>query len=236
MGRSRVAPVVAVCAAVAFVALGVLVAAHVTQPLDAAARTLFRPHGEWGAAQVRADVVVEGAKPRNILLLLPVVGVCASIWRASWRPAAYAALIAVSLVAVTLLSKLVVHRADPHGAIAELGGSFPSGHVASVLVCVGGAVLVLHERPQWWEWAVVGLAGAVMGLAVMVQAAHWFTDVLGGTLLAFVLLAVASMSSLRRSPGRAPVAYRGDAPARSEDRRGERRADLEKKSADSPRN
>lgn len=196
MVRTRAA-VLAVCAASAFVLLSVLVDAHVTQGIDAAVRALLRPHDEWGETQIRADVVVEGLKPRNILLLLPVVAIGVSIWRRSWRPTAYGALIGASLVALTLLTKLALQRADPHGLVVEHGGSFPSGHTASVLVCVGGALLILRERPRWWEWSLVGLAGGVMGWALLVQATHWLTDVLGGALLALTLLAVLSMSPLR---------------------------------------
>ncbi len=226
MVRIRAA-VLAVCAASAFVVLSALVDTHVTHGIDAAARWLFRPHDEWGDTQIRADVVVEGFKPRNILLLLPVIAVGSSIWRRSWRPAAYGALIGVSLVALTLLSKLAIQRADPHGLVVDHGGSFPSGHTVSVLVCVGGALLILRERPRWWEWSFVGLAGAVMGWALLVQAAHWLTDVVGGALLAVTLLALLSMSRLRWEPD--GVGYRRAARLR-------RRGDEVKNSADSSRN
>ena len=63
--------------------------------------------------------------------------------------------------------------------MSAVGGSFPSGHMVSVLVCLGGALLVVQQRPRWWEWVLVGLVDLAMGLSLLLQAAHWLTDVVG---------------------------------------------------------
>jgi membrane-associated phospholipid phosphatase len=109
-------------------------------------------------------------------------------------------LIGGSAVVLTSVVKLILGRPDANGQVAAHSGSFPSGHTVGVLVCLGGSLLVVRERTRWWEWVVVGLVGLAMGTALLVERAHWFTDVVGGALLATALLAVASQSRLRR-PG-----------------------------------
>jgi membrane-associated phospholipid phosphatase len=189
--RSRGLFVLAAIAATAYVVLAVLVAAHATQDLDVAARNHFRPHDVWGTTQMRVDVVVEGLKPSKMLPLLALVAVVACVRSRSWRPAAYAALLAGVTGVLTMVTKVIVGRPDPHQDMTAVGGSFPSGHTVTVLICLGGAILLLQERPRWWEWAVVGLVGVAMGLSLLLQAAHWFTDVLGGLLLGLAVLAAA---------------------------------------------
>jgi undecaprenyl-diphosphatase len=109
-------------------------------------------------------------------------------------------LIGGAAVVVTAAVKLILSRPDTGGHVAAHSGSFPSGHTVGVLVCLGGSLLVVRERTRWWHWVVVGLAGLVMGTALLLVRAHWFSDVIGGALLATGLLAVASQSRLRR-PG-----------------------------------
>lgn len=192
----------AAVAAVAFLVLTVLVATGATQDLDVAARDYFRPDDVWGTTQIRVDVVVEGLKPRNMVPLLALVALVACVWRRSWRPAAYAVLLAGAVGVLTMVTKVVVERPDPHQDMTALGGSYPSGHTVTVLVCLGGAILVLQQRPRWWEWVLVGLAGVAMGIALLLQAAHWFTDVVGGLLLGLAVLATAMGLRVRGSDRR----------------------------------
>jgi membrane-associated phospholipid phosphatase len=192
--RARTPLVAAVLGALAFVVLSVLVAMQATQGLDAAARDYLRPQDEWGPIQIRAGIVVHGLKPRNIVVLLAGVCIGASVWQRSWRPAAYGASMAVTAGGLTLFAKVLLERSDPHYQMTSLGGSFPSGHTVTMLVSLGGAMLILRERPRWWEWSGVVASGVVMGLAMLLQAAHWLTDVVGGLLLGLTVLAVASMS------------------------------------------
>lgn len=199
--RQRAPLAAALVCAVAFVVLAVLVALSVTQELDVSARDYFRPDDEWGALQIRVDVVVEGLKPERIIVLLVAGALILAVARRSWRPAVYAASIAVAAGALALVAKVVLHRTDPHHELSAIGGSFPSGHVMTLMVCLGGLVLLLHERSRWWEWLVVGSAGALMAWSLLVQAAHWLTDVVGGALLAVVVLGLASLAPLRaRAP------------------------------------
>lgn len=193
-----VAVMLAAVAGTGYLLLAGLVATDVLQPLDAAARELFRPHDVWGPTQLRADVVVEGFKPRNTAVLLGLVAVVVSLWRRSWRPLLYTAGISVLTAALTLLTKILLRRPDTHDVVTQTGGSFPSGHTVTLLVACGAVLLMVRSSTRWWHWTPVALATATMSLSLLVQAAHWLTDVVGGTLLGVVVLSIASLWSLRR--------------------------------------
>ena len=200
MTRSRGATALAVTAAVAYLLLTVLVAVGATERVDVAAREYFRPDDGWGDLQIRVDVSVEGLKPVRAVPLLAVFVLAVSAYRRSWRPAAYAALVLVVAGVPALLTKVLLRRTDPHHELSS-SGSFPSGHTLVLLVCLGVALLLVRRHPAPWEWLLVVAADAVMAWALLVQGAHWLTDVIGGALLGVAALAATCGSSLReRAP------------------------------------
>ena len=187
--------------AVAYVLLTVLVAVGATERLDVAAREYFRPDDVWGDLQIRVDVIVEGLKPVRAVPLLALFVLVLSAYRRSWRPAAYAALVLVAAGIPALVTKVLLRRTDPHHDLSS-SGSFPSGHTLVLLVCLGAALLLVRRSPSVWEWLLVLAADAVMAWSLLVQGAHWLTDVIGGALLGVAVLAATSGSSLRaRAPG-----------------------------------
>jgi membrane-associated phospholipid phosphatase len=196
---------VAATGVLTFSLLAWLVGTGRTQPFDDTAREVFRPGNRWGPTQARADIVVEGLKPLNTLAVLATVGLVASWWRSSWRPLLCAGALEIATIVLTLSAKQLLGRPDTHQEVTWAGGSFPSGHTAAVIVCVGGTALVLRQRARWWDWTCAALAGGVMGLALLVQAAHWFTDVVGGLMLGPSVLAVVlaglGPTTARREPG-----------------------------------
>jgi membrane-associated phospholipid phosphatase len=176
----------------AFAALAVLVHLGFVNGLDTIVRDWARPHDVWGAAQLRADLVVEGLRPliMAVLLMSFTLAYCAK--RRSLRPAAFVGALGVLTVALTVGSKIIVGRLDPHGVIGTNGGSFPSGHVIGVVVCLGIIVLVLRPRIGRWRWLIPAVGGVLMAACLLLQAAHWFTDIVGGALLAIAVLVAAS--------------------------------------------
>jgi membrane-associated phospholipid phosphatase len=195
--RSRGPVLLAALAFACYVLLAVLVAREATASFDAAARGFFRPDNEWGPLQLRADVVVEGLKPRTIAVLFPLAAAVVALHRRSWRPVLYAAAISCLTAAATLLTKLALRRPDTHDVVTQHGGSFPSGHTVTMLVAIGALLLMVRVRTRWWQWTPVVLAGLTMGFCLLVQAAHWFTDVVGGLLLGVAVLAAVSVWPLR---------------------------------------
>lgn len=182
--RSVTTPLVlAVGWGTALVLLSVLVASGATQHLDDEVRELFRPDDVWGTAQLRADVVVEGLRPTRALPAVLVIAAATALATRSWCPVVLAVGLLGTTVALTLGLKELIGHPDPHGEVPDFGGSFPSGHVASVVVGGGLVVLVLGLGSRWWAWSVVALVALAMATALLLQAAHWGTDVLGGALV-----------------------------------------------------
>ena len=199
MRPGRGATLLAIGAVLAFVVLAVLVEINYTRSLDLAVREFFRPHDVWGDTQIRADVVVEGLKPTRVIPLAGVAVMLISVYRRSWRHAAYAICLLGSSSLAALTTKVLISRTDPHDEMSSLG-SFPSGHVLVLLVCCGGLLLLICDRITWWKWLPVAVIDAAMAVSLLLQAAHWFTDVISGVLLGVAALAATSGSPWRRVP------------------------------------
>ncbi len=191
----------AVVLAVLFVAVTVLVVTGVPQSLDEWVIRSVRPHDVWGDSQVRLSPWVHRLRPAVVLVLLVVACVIASVRGRSWRPAVTGLVLVCVSTGLLLVVKLVVGRPDPHGALASSGGSYPSGHVVAVLVCLGGCVLVLGPGLRWW-WLVPAGGAALMAVALVVSATHWPSDVVGGALLGLAVLMAARSGSTSRSRSR----------------------------------
>jgi undecaprenyl-diphosphatase len=114
------------------------------------------------------------------------------------RPVALALVAGAITAATTLLVKFALARPDPH-LTGTTGGSFPSGHTVSVVVCVGVAVHLLRPRaPGWVRAAPALVAGGVMGMGLVDTGAHWASDVLGGLALGLAVLSlIAAIDRLR---------------------------------------
>lgn len=176
--------------AVAFVLLTLTVMAGATAGADEAVRDVMRPQDVWGANQVAADVVVEGLRSEVVIMIMLMVGAVLSVVRRAWTPVAHTALLAVMAAVSTVVVKLSLHRTDPHHDLSSIG-SFPSGHVTFVLVGLGGMLVASGVRIGWKHWAVVAAATITMGVSLLLQAAHWGSDVLGGVLLGLLVLGAA---------------------------------------------
>ena len=190
---------IALGAASAFIALAVTVHLGLINQSDSIVRDWARPDDVWGPAQVRADIVVHGLRPAVIAALLAAFTVACSVKRRSLRPVGFVSGACLATVILTAAAKRVVGRLDTHGLLTNgYGGSFPSGHVTTVMICLGLAVLVARPHGGRWVWLAPALGGCLMAASLLLQATHWFTDVLGGGLLATGLLAVASASGWSR--------------------------------------
>lgn len=190
--------------ALLFVAVTVLVVTGVAQPFDEWIIRSVRPHDVWGESQVRLSPWVHRLRPALMLVLLAGACVAASVRRRSWRPAVLGLVLGCASTGLLLLVKVVVGRPDPHGALAVSGGSYPSGHMMAVLVCLGGCLLVLGPGLRWcWWWVPIAAAG-LMATALVVTATHWPSDVVGGALLGLATLMAAGWGSGTR-PGRPPA-------------------------------
>jgi hypothetical protein len=92
---------------------------------DAIVRQWARPDGVWGAAQLRADIVVEGLRPPIVAALLVAFTAVCCVKGRSLRSAAFVGVVCVVTVALTVMTKIAVGRPDPHGLIASAGAASP---------------------------------------------------------------------------------------------------------------
>lgn len=176
---------------VVFVLLMVVLTAAVvsdwSRPLDIAARDALRPRDVWGSPQLWGGTVSTLLGPSTSATVLAVTAGAVAYRDRSWRPIGYAVLVAGGGGTVTLALKISLARTDPHGDLSSIG-SYPSGHMAASVCCLGGAVMLGSARWPKVPAAVVVLAATALAWALLVQATHWLTDVMGGILIGLVVL------------------------------------------------
>jgi membrane-associated phospholipid phosphatase len=206
-----------VASALAFAVLTVLVLRHVPDSWDVWIRDDLDPNPGYGSTQERALDAAEWLRPAVLMGLFAVLAMLASLLRRSWRPLVYAGALAAATALCELGLKWVMPRIESAGGSTGTS-SFPSGHVLCAVVVPGGLLLLTVAKTRWWQWATVGLVGAVMVVLVMVAALHWATDVAGGVVLGVSLLSASALTPLRPSrqlPGRSGTPPDVARPARS---------------------
>lgn len=142
--------------------------------------------------------------------------VAVALWvRRRWEwLAVWILTIVVSEAAVTIL-KALYDRSRPSDALVETtGAAFPSGHATAGAVTAVALVIVFlpaGPRRRAWELAAATFA-FFMGLSRMYLRAHWFSDVVAGTLLgAAVAIGVAALVHLWWMRTQTPVGARSRA-------------------------
>ena len=185
---------IALSSACAFAALAVSIRLGLVSPMDLIIRDWARPFDVWGPAQQWSDIVVEGLRPAVLAALLAAFTIAYSVKHRSLKPLAFVAGVCLATVAITVATKITVGRLNPHGVVGNDGGSFPSGHTIAVVVFLGLCVLMMRPRASRWVWLIPAFGAGLMGASLLLQAAHWFTDVVAGGLLATAVLAVAIAS------------------------------------------
>jgi membrane-associated phospholipid phosphatase len=182
----------------AFTALAFAVHFGVLDNFDKIIREFARPDDVWGTGQLWADLVIEGLRPAVLAALLSLLTLGYAVKRRSLRPVAFIGVAGLATVAVTAATKIAVGRLNPHGDVGNDGGSFPSGHTVAVVVCVGLGLLMMRPRVGRLVWLIPAFGGVLMGASLLLQAAHWSTDITGGGLLATGVLAIVIASGASR--------------------------------------
>ena len=111
------------------------------------------------------------------------------------------------------LTKEMIERPRPEGALVDVGGSsYPSGHATYAMLYPALAVMAtVRLRPSWAQGAGLIVAGMLVGVAVGLSRVylhvHYLSDVIGGAGLgvsAFAFCAVVALvvSHLRDNPAR----------------------------------
>lgn len=159
------------------------------------AHPLIQPFDDrWYAAMndLRSPAATFVAKVLDLLggvyVTLPIrIGV--AVWlvvRRRWRAfATWVLTWALSEITVTMV-KMSFDRPRPPGQLVPTSGSsFPSGHATAVAATAVALVLVLlPEGPRRRRWEALAIAATFfMSLSRTYLNAHWFSDVLAGSLL-----------------------------------------------------
>jgi membrane-associated phospholipid phosphatase len=139
------------------------------------------------------DMGLRGFTATVLLISAALIG-----WRfKSFRPFNLSVFSLLLLNGVVGLSKLAFHRVKPRLAndlLHTTGLSYPSGHAANALLSWGLLAYLIfrytHKEPfvgMRLDW-LVGLITAAVCTVSLIRDTHWFSDLLGGTLLGGSLL------------------------------------------------
>ncbi len=146
-----------------------------------------------------------GSSARGSLVLVVAVGVFFAVRRADWRPGLLVGTAFIGAQASTAVLKAVFHRPAPADwAAGDLSGSaFPSGHMVQA-VAVWGTVAVVFAIDSSRRTRFLLMAGTLLllggtALSRVILQAHWLTDVIAGTAIGALWLAiVATLAHLIR--------------------------------------
>jgi undecaprenyl-diphosphatase len=108
------------------------------------------------------------------------------------RPFLAAGVAGWTMAVVVLATKHALGRRSPLPFEPNMhGGSFPSGHTAAALVCLGAIVVLLRAvRPSWYRplMTAVALLTTVVAAALVYDSFHWLSDTIGSIALGAGLL------------------------------------------------
>jgi undecaprenyl-diphosphatase len=114
------------------------------------------------------------------------------------RHAAFCALVTVAVPVLWTLMHLLIYSPRPrNGFVVATSNSFPSGHTSNAAAAALAAVLLLWPRgTRARRGSAVLLAAAFaifIGITRVALLAHWPADVIGGWLLALVVVPIAAL-------------------------------------------
>jgi undecaprenyl-diphosphatase len=161
----------------------------ITHPWQPAVDSFDNPISRWFAGErtatlsTAADVGTLFGETIVGLAVTAVAAIGFSLWRRSWRPAFFLALVTAGIGGFYFVATHVDPRQRPPVKILDPGlvpdHSFPSGHVATATAAYGGIVLLAWAYARGARWvAVLLLLPAFVVLARLYQGAHHVTDVL----------------------------------------------------------
>jgi membrane-associated phospholipid phosphatase len=207
---------VAAVSAVAWLVLCGLVLAWgwlLTQPLEGTIDPADDDVARWFADQ-RNPELTDAAEAATFLGetivgagLFVLMGLLVSLLRRTWRPILLVALVEAGIGGIYFFSTLLISRDRPPIKVLDPGlvpdHSYPSGHVATALVCWLGAVVLIwvYFRSARWIALVLLLLPLATLLSRLYLGAHHLTDALTSVAYASVwVLVVAGVLLPRRTP------------------------------------
>jgi len=190
-----------------------------THPFESSIDPMDDDVARWFADQRTADltdVANAGTYLGETIVgasIFVVVGLIISILKRTWRPIIFVALVEAGIGGIYFFGTELIPRDRPPVKLLDAGlvpdASFPSGHVATSLVCWGGIVILIWTYFRVARW--VALVLLLLPLATLVSrlylGAHHLTDALTSVVYGVAWLLVVAALVLPRglnAPGRAP--------------------------------
>ena len=172
---------------------------------DAAISDAFRGYGEQRPNLVAVLRIVTDVAATVPFLIVGAVASVALLGRGERRFATCCATVTVLVPVLWGLMHWLVHHPRPvRGFVVVHSNGFPSGHTSNATAAALVAVLLLWPRlARTGRVVTVSLAAAFaifIGVTRLVLLAHWPADVLGGWLLALVVVPLAVHAVDRRTP------------------------------------
>jgi membrane-associated phospholipid phosphatase len=186
-----------------------------THPLESSIEPVDDDVARWFADQ-RSPSLTDAANASTLLgetivgaSVLTVIGLLVSLLQRSWRPILLVVIVEIGLGGYYFLGTELIPRDRPPVKLLDSGlapdASYPSGHVATALVCCAGAVVFAWTYYRAVRWLALLLLLLPLGtlLSRLYLGAHHLTDALTSVVYASVwLLLVAGVLLPRRtSPG-----------------------------------
>ena len=190
-----------------------------THPLESSIDPMDDDVARWFADQRTADLT-DAANAGTYLgetivgaSIFVLVGLIFSLVKRTWRPILFVALVEAGIGGIYFFGTELIPRDRPPVKLLDAGlvpdASYPSGHVATSLVCWAGTMILVWTYFRAARWVAVVLL--VLPLLTLVSrlylGAHHLTDALTSVVYGSVWLAVAAFLVLPRGlndPGRAP--------------------------------
>ncbi|MFM0067337.1 bifunctional DedA family/phosphatase PAP2 family protein [Paraburkholderia aspalathi] len=153
-----------------------------------------------------SDTVLAGVATLGSVFTLTAVVVTVVVWmllERRWRAIGYwlAAVVFSQLLIFAL--QFAMHRAPPNELLSD-AYVFPSNHVAATVIVYGFLAFLLVRRVGMLEGLLVATASMVVvivvALAGLYFGRYWVSDAIGGAALAYMWVAIVSLTAILRYP------------------------------------
>ncbi|MCX4174706.1 MULTISPECIES: bifunctional DedA family/phosphatase PAP2 family protein [Paraburkholderia] len=153
-----------------------------------------------------SDTVLAGVATLGSVFTLTAVVVTVVVWmllERRWRAIGYwlAAVVFSQLLIFAL--QFAMHRAPPNELLSD-AYVFPSNHVAATVIVYGFLAFLLVRRVGMLEGLLVATASMVVvimvALAGLYFGRYWVSDAIGGAALAYIWVAIVSLTAILRYP------------------------------------
>ena len=143
----------------------------------------------WDSLQNKIMIFITNIGSQNNLLILLLILFGVLVYKKKWH---YSLLLLFSMIGgviLTVLTKIIIHRARPENALIEVSGySSPSGHATMAILFFSLLIYLFKDTLKSKTARYSFIIGNIMlflgiGFSRIYLNVHWLSDVIGGFLL-----------------------------------------------------